>query len=114
MLCRQMFKSNTRGKKKTEELLPVLVTSYEICKIDQKYLYSRSWKYLVVDEGHRIKNLNCKLIRWAAVSLSWLCHMLFLFLNITCFANQLGPCMLHDLRRKEAEQCLIRRQLGLC
>ena len=22
--------------------------------------------------------------------------------------------LLHDLRRKEAEQCLIRRQLGLC
>ena len=22
-----------------------------------------SWKYLVVDEGHRIKNLNCRLVR---------------------------------------------------
>ena len=57
MLRRQMFKSNTRGKKKTEELLPVLVTSYETCKIDQKYLFNRSWKYLVVDEGHRINQL---------------------------------------------------------
>ena len=68
MLRRKIFKSNTRGKKKTEELLPVLVTSYEICMRDQKYLFNRSWKYLVVDEGHRIKNLNCKLIRWVAVS----------------------------------------------
>ncbi len=45
------------------ELQPVVVTSYEICIRDQKFLQFRSWKFLVVDEGHRIKNLNCKLIR---------------------------------------------------
>ena len=26
----------------------------------------RKWRFLVVDEGHRIKNLNCKLIRSGA------------------------------------------------
>ncbi|CAI2167043.1 13618_t:CDS:10 [Funneliformis geosporum] len=39
------------------------ITSYEIVMNDRKYLQKFSWKYIVVDEGHRIKNLNCKLIR---------------------------------------------------
>jgi ATP-dependent DNA helicase len=30
---------------------------------DRKYLSKFKWKYIVVDEGHRIKNLNCKLVR---------------------------------------------------
>lgn len=42
---------------------PVVVTSYEICMRDQRSMYSLDWKYIIVDEGHRIKNLNCKLIR---------------------------------------------------
>lgn len=42
---------------------PVVVTSYEICMRDQKSMHCLNWKYIIVDEGHRIKNLNCKLIR---------------------------------------------------
>ena len=54
-----------KGKSPSEEpLQPVFVTSYEICMKDQRFLMGRSWKFLVVDEGHRIKNLNCKLIRY--------------------------------------------------
>ncbi len=30
---------------------------------DRKYLATYLWKYIVVDEGHRLKNLNCKLIK---------------------------------------------------
>ncbi len=60
--------NRARSKKKAsspvdEPLLPVVVTSYEICMRDQSFLEHRSWKFLVVDEGHRIKNLNCKLIK---------------------------------------------------
>lgn len=29
------------------------------CTFLQKY----QWKYIVIDEGHRIKNLDCKLVR---------------------------------------------------
>jgi ATP-dependent DNA helicase len=43
--------------------LPVVVTSYEICLKDRVQLANRSWKFLIVDEGHRIKNLNCKLVK---------------------------------------------------
>ncbi|XP_017277127.1 lymphoid-specific helicase isoform X1 [Kryptolebias marmoratus] len=44
-------------------MFPVVVTSFEISMIDRKYLQRFQWKYLIVDEGHRIKNLNCRLVR---------------------------------------------------
>jgi len=42
---------------------PVIVTSYEIAIRDSKHLTKFHYKYMVVDEGHRLKNFNCKLIR---------------------------------------------------
>lgn len=42
---------------------PVLVTSYEIVIADSKHLQKYDFKYLVVDEGHRLKNFDCRLIR---------------------------------------------------
>ncbi|KAF2762322.1 SWI/SNF chromatin remodeling complex component [Pseudovirgaria hyperparasitica] len=42
---------------------PVVVTSYEICMNDRKHLANFGWKFIIIDEGHRIKNLNCRLIR---------------------------------------------------
>ena len=42
---------------------PVVCTSYEICMNDRKFLAHYGWKYIIIDEGHRIKNLNCRLIR---------------------------------------------------
>jgi ATP-dependent DNA helicase len=56
-----------------DEGFPVIITSYEVCialsyvrKItmnDRKHLAVHPWKFLIIDEGHRIKNLNCKLIK---------------------------------------------------
>ena len=40
-----------------------VVTSYEIVMRDRRFLQHIPWKYIVVDEGHRLKNLNCRLIR---------------------------------------------------
>ncbi|KAL3346085.1 hypothetical protein AABB24_024836 [Solanum stoloniferum] len=43
---------------------PIVITSYEIAMSDtRKFLRHYSWKYLVVDEGHRLKNSKCKLIK---------------------------------------------------
>lgn len=42
---------------------PVIVTSYEIVIADSKLLQRYKWKYVIVDEGHRLKNFNCKLLR---------------------------------------------------
>ncbi|XP_061546171.1 lymphoid-specific helicase [Phycodurus eques] len=44
-------------------MFPVVVTSFEIAMIDRKFLQRCQWKYLIVDEGHRIKNLNCRLVQ---------------------------------------------------
>lgn len=41
----------------------VIITSYEIVLRDFEHLNRISWKFLIVDEGHRLKNVNCKLIR---------------------------------------------------
>ena len=48
---------------KMTEHFPVVVTSYEIVIADVKFLQRYNWKYIVVDEGHRLKNFNCKLLR---------------------------------------------------
>lgn len=42
---------------------PVVITSYEIAMRDKRFIQDKPWKYLIVDEGHRIKNLNCRLIK---------------------------------------------------
>ncbi|KAL8676999.1 MAG: hypothetical protein Q9186_006534 [Xanthomendoza sp. 1 TL-2023] len=55
---RQQLKGNPRGEK-----FPVVCTSYEICMKDKKYLANYQWKFIVVDEGHRLKNFNCKLVK---------------------------------------------------
>lgn len=34
----------------------VCITSYEICRIEQSGLRKLAWRYIVVDEAHRIKN----------------------------------------------------------
>ncbi|XP_025081604.1 lymphocyte-specific helicase-like isoform X1 [Pomacea canaliculata] len=41
---------------------PCVITSYEVAMMDRKYLQNYDWRYLVVDEGHRIKNTHCRLI----------------------------------------------------
>ncbi|KAL9655040.1 hypothetical protein ABK040_008823 [Willaertia magna] len=44
--------------------ISVVVTSYEIAMRDKKYLANKfNWKYIVVDEAHRLKNFNCRLTR---------------------------------------------------
>uniref|UniRef100_H2Z5F5 Helicase ATP-binding domain-containing protein n=1 Tax=Ciona savignyi TaxID=51511 RepID=H2Z5F5_CIOSA len=42
---------------------PVVITSYEVLIRDRPSLGQFAWDYLIVDEGHRIKNMNCRLIR---------------------------------------------------
>lgn len=42
---------------------PTVVTSFEVVMKDRRFLANLGWKYMVVDEGHRIKNLNCRLIK---------------------------------------------------
>ena len=47
----------------TTDTFPVVITTYEMCMKDRQFLSGIMWKFIVVDEGHRLKNLDCKLIR---------------------------------------------------
>lgn len=48
---------------------PIVITSFEVALNDaKKHLRHYDWKYLVVDEGHRLKNSQCKLLK----ELKWL------------------------------------------
>ncbi|GAV82930.1 SNF2_N domain-containing protein/Helicase_C domain-containing protein [Cephalotus follicularis] len=43
---------------------PVVITSYEVAMNDaRRCLRHYNWKYIVVDEGHRLKNSKCKLVK---------------------------------------------------
>lgn len=53
----------TQLKDPGTDQFPVVVTSYEICMNDRKYLTGFGWQFIIIDEGHRIKNLDCRLIR---------------------------------------------------
>ncbi|KAL8834893.1 MAG: hypothetical protein Q9170_003535, partial [Blastenia crenularia] len=58
----QIRSQQLKGDSKSEKF-PVVCTSYEICMRDKKYLANYHWKFIVVDEGHRLKNFNCKLVK---------------------------------------------------
>ncbi|KAI2626460.1 hypothetical protein GGR54DRAFT_471343 [Hypoxylon sp. NC1633] len=39
----------------------VVITSYEVCRNDTDYLEKQNWNYIVLDEGHLIKNPKAKI-----------------------------------------------------
>ncbi|XP_043711558.1 ATP-dependent DNA helicase DDM1-like isoform X2 [Telopea speciosissima] len=56
---RRKYMTKTDGLK-----FPIIVTSYEVALNDARKVFKHyNWKYLVVDEGHRLKNAKCKLLR---------------------------------------------------
>lgn len=58
----QEERTDIRRKYFNSRKYPIIVTSYEIIVRDAKFLRKYDWKYVIVDEGHRIKNMNCRLI----------------------------------------------------
>lgn len=42
---------------------PIVLTTFEIPLRDKHFLRSQHWKYIIIDEGHRIKNYNCQLVK---------------------------------------------------
>lgn len=57
-IFRDLVKRNPKSLNKT-----IVVTSYEVILKDSTILQKIQWKYMVIDEGHRLKNMNCKLIK---------------------------------------------------
>lgn len=61
---RQLLRQSRMPVRNAKTLqFPIVVTSFEICMIDRKFLEKYQWQYIILDEGHRIKNRNCKLVR---------------------------------------------------
>lgn len=61
----------------------VLLTSYELITIDQAVLGSIEWACLVVDEAHRLKNNQSKVIM-SASCLSAFLDVILIFKNELC------------------------------
>ncbi|XP_054721723.1 lymphocyte-specific helicase-like [Uloborus diversus] len=59
-LCSKIRKKYPVGNKFS---YPVIVTSFQISLIDRKKLYAFDWKLLIIDEAHRIKNYQCRLVK---------------------------------------------------
>ncbi|KAJ7112773.1 SNF2 family DNA-dependent ATPase [Mycena crocata] len=62
--------NKTRAEKALEKAhddhfraFPVVITTYDLIIRDRPVLGAYPWGYIVVDEGHRLKNLNCALMR---------------------------------------------------
>ncbi|KZO99381.1 hypothetical protein CALVIDRAFT_534356 [Calocera viscosa TUFC12733] len=47
----------------TEETFPIVVTTYEMVIRDKAFLGAFKWKHLIVDEGHRLKNMESRIIK---------------------------------------------------
>ncbi|PPR04302.1 hypothetical protein CVT24_013375 [Panaeolus cyanescens] len=47
----------------TEESFPIVLTTYDMIIKDRAHLAHYDWGYIVVDEGHRLKNMDCKLMK---------------------------------------------------
>ena len=52
-----------KWQKLPEHERPIIVTSYEIAIRDRPAFQHFTFKYLIVDEGHRLKNMDSKLLR---------------------------------------------------
>lgn len=48
------------SKKPPMSTFPVVLTTYEMVIRDRAYLSTHSWGYIIVDEGHRLKNMDSK------------------------------------------------------
>lgn len=70
------------------ETYPVIVTSYNII-LQDPYLSRINWRYLIVDEAHRLKNCECLLIKYATISLHLIRDPQFIALPSSkfCFYN---------------------------
>ena len=63
--------------KKNLVKLDVLITTFEVVVTDAEFLKKIPWKNCVIDEAHRLKNRNCKLLQ-SGLSLFRLDHRVLL------------------------------------
>ena len=80
---------------------PVVCTSYEVAMMDRQYLMSMQWKYLIVDEGHRIKNSQCRLIKYVFILYLFyiysilILHLFYIFRNLNINVASAIHCLIN-------------------
>ena len=60
----------TSDSKQIKDGFPIILTTYEIIIKDRQYLSKYEWNFIVVDEGHRLKNMDCKCVAFTLDRLS--------------------------------------------
>ncbi|RZF36745.1 hypothetical protein LSTR_LSTR005058 [Laodelphax striatellus] len=60
---RKKLKTPTKISDQLLSVLPVVVTSYQVPLAESQVMSSINWQYIIVDEGHRIKNKETQLNR---------------------------------------------------
>lgn len=58
VLYKEVTKKYSIGSMST---LPVILTSFSIPYLEQKFFCGLQYQYVILDEGHRIKNHECQL-----------------------------------------------------
>lgn len=43
---------------------PVVITTYEMPLHESRFLQAQKWRYIIIDEGQRIKNYDCLLVKY--------------------------------------------------
>ncbi|GJU12758.1 ATP-dependent DNA helicase DDM1 [Tanacetum coccineum] len=96
----------TIGKK-----FPIIIRSYEVVMNDaKKRLRHYNWKYLVVDEGHRLKNSQCKLVKvlkWLRVDNKLLLTRTPLQNNLAELFNLCGKCGNEDTKERRTSNVYV-------
>ncbi|OQS01190.1 hypothetical protein ACHHYP_01742 [Achlya hypogyna] len=62
---KEMRKGQLARGKQTRDDFPVIITSYEVIIRDASSFTNLGyvWKFMIIDEGHRLKNMNCLLMK---------------------------------------------------
>ncbi|XP_039295321.1 lymphocyte-specific helicase-like [Nilaparvata lugens] len=100
---RRKLKTATKINDKLTAVLPVVVTSYQVPLQEKETLCSINWQYIVVDEGHSIKNKDTQLNRVLTACTSQ--NRLLLtgtplqnnLIELWTLLNFLMPDMFHDI-----------------
>ncbi|KIY53122.1 hypothetical protein FISHEDRAFT_63512 [Fistulina hepatica ATCC 64428] len=59
----EVNEADEEREKEEARKFPVVVTTYDIIIRDRVHLADICWGHIVVDEGHRLKNLDCRLMQ---------------------------------------------------
>lgn len=88
----------------------VLITHYDFIMRDKAFLKKIHWHYMIVDEGHRLKNHDCALSRTLVSGYAILhCQWAYIFFALWIFSF----CFRHAVIRSASCSYRIRRRLLL-